>query len=84
MPSSRLELVILRGDKGASADDLLGWDQAANGNLGWPSDFGLSIYSDQPVTHDVWIFGAIQGIMWFSAAVLGSYLSDPISEHIGR
>ena len=59
-----------------------GWDQAATGNLGWPSEFGLDI--SHPAGRDVWIFGGIQSIMWFSAAILGSYLSDPISEHIGR
>ena len=61
-----------------------GWDQAANGNLGWPTEFGLNVDIKHPAGRDVWIFGGIQSIMWFSAAVLGSYLSDPISEHIGR
>ena len=61
-----------------------GWDQAANGNLGWPPEFGLHLDNNHPAGRDVWIFGGIQSIMWFSAAVLGSYLSDPISEHIGR
>lgn len=61
-----------------------GWDQAATGNLGWPAEFGLNVDINHPAGKDVWIFGGIQSIMWFSAAVLGSYLSDPISEHIGR
>ena len=61
-----------------------GWDQAANGNLGWPSDFGLNVDINHPNRRDTWIFGGINSIMWFSAAILGSYLSDPISEHIGR
>ena len=61
-----------------------GWDQAATGNLGWPAEFGLNIDVDHPAGRDVWIFGGISSIMWFSAAILGSYLSDPISEHIGR
>ena len=61
-----------------------GWDQAANGNLGWPKEFGLNPDFKHPAGRDVWIFGGVQSIMWFSAAVLGSYLSDPISEHIGR
>ena len=61
-----------------------GWDQAATGNLGWPSDFGLSVDVNHPNGRDTWIFGGINSIMWFSAAILGSYLSDPISEHIGR
>lgn len=61
-----------------------GWDQAANGNLGWPTEFGLHPDFKHPGGRDVWIFGGVQSIMWFSAAILGSYLSDPISEHIGR
>ena len=61
-----------------------GWDQAANGNLGWPADFNLNPDFKHPAGRDVWIFGGIQSIMWFSAAILGSYLSDPISEYIGR
>ena len=61
-----------------------GWDQAATGNLGWPADFGLKLDIHHPAGRDMWIFGGIQSIMWFSAAILGSYLSDPISEHIGR
>lgn len=61
-----------------------GWDQAATGNLGWPTDFGLNVDINHPAGRDIWIFSGIQSIMWFSAAILGSYLSDPISEHIGR
>ena len=61
-----------------------GWDQAATGNLLWPKEFGLNPYSRDSPAKDVWIFGFIQAIPWFSAAILGSYLSDPISEYIGR
>ena len=61
-----------------------GWDQAASGNLLWPGDFGLTVYSENPATRDIWIFAGVQAIPWFAAAILGSYLSDPISEHIGR
>ena len=61
-----------------------GWDQVVTGNLGWPEEFGVQTNVDDPARRDLWIFGAIQSIMWFSAAILGSYLSDPISEHIGR
>ncbi|KAL8730065.1 MAG: hypothetical protein Q9181_004796 [Wetmoreana brouardii] len=49
-----------------------GWDQAATGNLGWPKEFGLDIDIHDPEGRDVWIFGGIQSIMWFSAAILGS------------
>ena len=61
-----------------------GWDQAATGNLGWPTEFGVSYDTNNPAGRDTWIFSGIQSIMWFSAAALGSYLSDPLSEHIGR
>ncbi|KAH8587427.1 major facilitator superfamily domain-containing protein [Bisporella sp. PMI_857] len=54
-----------------------GWDQVANGNLGWPQDFGLSIESGG-TGKDIWKFGAINAITWFSAAVLGPFFVDPV------
>lgn len=50
---------------------------------GWPHDFGLTDVNN-PNSPDGWKFAAIQGMPWFSAAFLGSYLSDPLSEYIGR
>ena len=56
-----------------------GWDQAANGNLGFPDDFGLHIDIHHPVGRDVWIFGGIQSIMWFVRASLNyEMVSDAV------
>jgi hypothetical protein len=52
--------------------------------VGWPGEFGLKVDINNPSGRDTWIFGAIQAMPWFSAAILGSYLSDPVSEFIGR
>ncbi|KAL9602997.1 MAG: hypothetical protein Q9179_002362 [Wetmoreana sp. 5 TL-2023] len=61
-----------------------GWDQAATGNLGWPKEFGLNIDIHDPEGRDVWIFGGIQSIMWFSAAILGSCKQIQLSPFIDR
>ncbi|KAF2405347.1 hypothetical protein EJ06DRAFT_552751 [Trichodelitschia bisporula] len=62
-----------------------GWDQVANGNLGWPDDFGVPISADQ-TGNNVWKFGLVNAIPWFSAAVAGTLLIDPIchSRFFGR
>ncbi|KAF4628579.1 hypothetical protein G7Y89_g9571 [Cudoniella acicularis] len=62
-----------------------GWDQVANGNLGWPGTFGLVISPDG-TGNDIWRFGAVNAITWFSAALLGPCLVDPIchSKFFGR
>ena len=57
-----------------------GWDQVANGNLGWTAEY--HIHTDQ--RHGNWIFAAFQALPWFSASILGSCLSDPLSELTGR
>lgn len=60
-----------------------GWDQAANGNLGWPGEFRVD--SGDPNTRgDTWKFAIVQAAPWFSASILGSCLSDPLSERTGR
>lgn len=56
------------------ASTVQGWDQVANGNLGWNDEFGVSTLK----------FAAVQAIPWFSASILGSFLSDPLSEFTGR
>ena len=62
-----------------------GWDQVANGNLGWPGEFGLDVSAEGTGT-DLWKFGIANAIIWFSAAVLGPFLVDPIchSRFFGR
>jgi MFS family permease len=63
-----------------------GWDQVANGNLGWPLTLGLSVQTDGTAGKDIWTFAAANAITWFSAAILGPFLVDPIchSKFFGR
>ncbi|KAF2002631.1 MFS general substrate transporter [Amniculicola lignicola CBS 123094] len=62
-----------------------GWDQVANGNLGWPGAFHLNINSvgsggKLGGTGDFWIVGGVNCITWFSAAFLGPFFVDPLSQ----
>ncbi|KAF2489983.1 MFS general substrate transporter [Lophium mytilinum] len=64
-----------------------GWDQVANGNLGWPQEFGLTVTAQQTGRgRDIWIFGIVNAIMWFGAAICGPFLVDPVcySSFFGR
>ena len=62
-----------------------GWVQVANGNLGWPAALGVQVDPRDPTKYDdTWKFAAVQAIPWFSASILGSFLSDPLSEFTGR
>jgi hypothetical protein len=63
-----------------------GWDQMATGNLGWPSSMGLNPdIVAQPGAHDAWIFGIVNAIVWFVAAVTALFITDPLqSRLIGR
>jgi hypothetical protein len=54
-----------------TTDRAVGWDQVATGNLGWPTEFGLDFNINHPLTTDTWIFGAVNAITWFSAAIIG-------------
>lgn len=58
-----------------------GWDQQgiAGANLGWPEEFGLDLSDSQSV--DNWIFGAVNAITYFSASIIGAYISDPLNEY---
>ena len=62
-----------------------GWDGVANGNLRWPVDFNVQVdpqnRADQTGT---WRFAIVQAVPWLSASILGSFLSDPLSEYTGR
>ncbi|KAJ4301425.1 hypothetical protein N0V90_003517 [Kalmusia sp. IMI 367209] len=53
-----------------------GWNQAANGNLGWPGDFGVSP-KIQRSGADIWEFGTVNAVLWF-AAMIGPLMIDPI------
>ncbi|KAH8719559.1 major facilitator superfamily domain-containing protein [Phaeosphaeriaceae sp. PMI808] len=54
-----------------------GWNQVANGNLGWPTTFGLVLNPDG-TGKDIWILGGANSIIWFCAATIGSIVIDPI------
>ncbi|KAF2103799.1 MFS general substrate transporter [Rhizodiscina lignyota] len=62
-----------------------GWDQSSiNGaNLGWPKEFGLktTLTNANASNRDVWIFGIVNAASYFSAALIGSQLSDPLNEY---
>ena len=76
-----------------------GWNQSnLNGaNLQWPRDFCrpvdvLNPYHEAPPdpkcprtnpVHNIWLFGAINSISYFSAAAIGCWLSDPLNEYVG-
>lgn len=61
-----------------------GWDQVANGNSGWPRALHKVEDPYEKNNDNTLIFAAVQAIPWFSASILGSYLSDPLSEYVGR
>src|SRR5438046_10399703 len=43
-----------------------GWDQTANGNLGWPRAMGLSALNVvHPGAHDTWTFGLVNSLVRF-------------------
>jgi hypothetical protein len=58
-----------------------GWQQCSNRNLGWPETFGLDVDLINPANHDTWIFGVINAIMWWSAAVSAFLSTDPLQSH---
>jgi hypothetical protein len=49
-----------------------GWVQSsiAGANLQWPAEFGLNVDINNPYTHDVWVFGAVNAITYFSASAV--------------
>ena len=80
--SKELKVILLTCSVGAVVQ---GWVQGAivGANLGWPSEFGLS--NDPNHTSDVWIFGAVNSIVYFAASLVGAFLCDPLTEiFVGR
>ncbi|OCL12086.1 galactose-proton symporter [Glonium stellatum] len=75
-----LRVIILTCCVGAIVQ---GWVQSsiAGANLQWPAEFGLSVNVNNPYTHDVWLFGAVNAITYFSASAVGAWLSDPLNEY---
>ena len=62
-----------------------GWDQVANGNVGWPVNFGSSADRCEPRKKEgTFEFAIAQAAPWFSASILGSFLSNALSEYTGR
>jgi len=59
-----------------------GWDQTgSNGaNLSFPTAFGI----DSPSGLDPWIVGLVNAAPYYSAAILGCWLSDPLNFYLGR
>ncbi|KAF2792803.1 MFS general substrate transporter [Melanomma pulvis-pyrius CBS 109.77] len=62
-----------------------GWDQAANGNLGWPDAFGVKPLAIKREDWDAWEFGTVNAVLWF-AAMTGPLLIDPFcnATRLGR
>ncbi|GAM41913.1 sugar transporter [Talaromyces pinophilus] len=59
-----------------------GWTQAnlTGANLNWP--YELFDAQKRPLTQsEVWKFGAVNSVTYFSCSFLGGWLSDPLSEH---
>lgn len=76
-----LRVIILTCCVGAIVQ---GWVQSsiAGANLQWPAEFGLNVNIKNPYTHDVWLFGAVNAITYFSASAVGAWLSDPLNEYV--
>jgi MFS family permease len=65
-----------------------GWNQtASNGaNLSWPEQLNIGrLDGCDPVGPAAWIFAIVNAAPYFSASLIGCWLSDPISEYfLGR
>ena len=57
--------------------------QASNGaNLNWPAQLGLkNLQHCSPRGPDAWIFAIVNASAYFSASLVGCWLSDPINEY---
>ncbi len=64
-----------------------GWDQTgANGaNLSFPLEFGINpVPGDPNYQRNNWLVGLINSGPFLSAAVIGTWLSDPLNYYFGR
>ena len=82
--SKELRVILLTCTVGSITQ---GWVQGAivGANQGWPAAFGLhigSITHTDPLssTADIWKFGAVNAIVYFSASFVGALLCDPATE----
>ena len=87
--SKELRVILLTCTVGAVVQ---GWVQGAivGANLGWPAEFGLNVNPHNPdheeiSISDVWLFGAVNSIVFFAASLVGAFLCDPLTEiFVGR
>lgn len=56
---------------------------ASNGaNLNWPRQLGLlNVDGCDPTGTDAWIFAIVNAMPYFSASLVGCWISDPINEY---
>lgn len=57
--------------------------QGSNGaNVKWPKALTpqLSVTPDNHNDHDVWVFSAVNAVTYFTAAFVGTWISDPLQE----
>ncbi|KAH8696407.1 putative sugar transporter [Talaromyces proteolyticus] len=71
-----LQVVLLTCAIGAIVQ---GWSQAnlTGANLLWP----LDLFNNN-TTSTTWKFGAVNSVTYFSASLVGGWLSDPLNEHV--
>lgn len=63
------------------------WDQTgSNGaNLSFPAAFGIAAkVGEANYVRDGWLVGVVNSAPYISSAVLGTWLSDPLNNHLGR
>jgi len=60
-----------------------GWNQTGtNGaNLNWPQQFGLAPLGSDPTGNATWIFALVNAATYFSASLVGCWISDPLNEY---
>lgn len=63
-----------------------GWDQTgSNGaNLSFPREFGLQDADGNSSSHDEWIIGLINAIIFLTAGLIGAFIVDPLNKYFGR
>jgi MFS family permease len=66
----------------SQTNSVQGWDQTGSNaaNLSFPTEFGIA----SPTGSDPWKVGAINSVIFLSAAVIGVWLSDPFNNWFGR
>ncbi|CRG83841.1 Proton myo-inositol cotransporter [Talaromyces islandicus] len=72
-----LQVVLLACAIGAIVQ---GWSQEniTGANLLWPKE----LFHEESSTSQTWKFGAVNSVTYFSASLIGGWLSDPLNEHV--